>query len=125
MARRISANRIITVLGGAVLVLGAVVLWRVVGTGSFSREPVVERVRGQLQAYDPTLSLFDMTDGETPGVVCGHAGVPGRREATLTFVARPNRLMTSADPLSSEYREQIARECPDYFAAVPGARGAR
>ncbi len=125
MARRISANRIITVLGAAVLVLGAVVLWRVADTGSFSREPLVERVRGQLQAYDPTLSLFDMTDAQTPGVVCGHAGVPGRREATVTFVARPTRLMTSADPLSSEFREQIARECPDYFAVVPDARGGR
>jgi len=124
MAGRISANRIITVLGGAVLLLGAVVLWRVVDTGGFSGEPVVERVRGQLADYDGALQLFDMTDGRTPGVVCGYAGRPGDRASAVRFVARPNRLLTSADPLPGEFRAQIEAECPGYFAAVPRTGGA-
>ena len=123
--RRINVNRIITVLGGAVLVLGAVVLWRVVDTGGFAREPVVDRVRGQLADYDASLELFDITDGSTPGVVCGYAGVPGDRATAVRFVARPNRLMTSADPLPGEFRDQIVAECPGYFAPVPVPGGAR
>ncbi len=124
MARRISANRIITVLGGAVLLLGAVVLWRVVDTGGFASPPVVERVRGQLAAYDASLELFDMTDGRTPGVVCGYAGTPGNRASAVRFVARPKRLLTSADPLPGEFREQIEAECPGYFTTVPRTGGA-
>ncbi|WP_372520080.1 hypothetical protein [Brevundimonas sp.] len=124
MARRIKVNRVLAVLGGAVVLLGAVVLWRVVDTGGFEREPVVERVRGQLADYDASLALFDMIDGRTPGVVCGYAGTPGDRASAVRFVARPNRLLTSADPLPGEFRDQIEVECPGYFATVPLAGGA-
>ncbi|MBU2168512.1 MAG: hypothetical protein KKF88_11825 [Alphaproteobacteria bacterium] len=124
MARRISVNRVLAVLGGAVVLLGAVVLWRVVDTGGFAPQPVVERVRGQLADYDASLALFDMTDGRTPGVVCGYAGTPGDRASAVRFVARPNRLLTSADPLPGEFRDQIEAECPGYFTVVPGAGGA-
>ena len=124
MARRIKVNRVLAVLGSAVALLGAVVLWRVVDTGGFEGEPVVERVRGQLADYDASLALFDMTDGRTPGVVCGYAGTPGDRASAVRCVARPNRLLTSAVPLSGEFRDQSEAECPGYFATVPRAGGA-
>ena len=119
----VRTDRLITALGAAVLVLGALILWRVADMDGFSRETTAERVQRQLAALDPELQLFDLTPGHTPGVACGRAGVPSGASSRrrIDFVARPNRLMTRQDPLRQEFLDQIVRECPDYFSASPTA----
>lgn len=121
MARRwIRTERAIAVLGAAVLALGALIAWRVWEAQTFSPESADERVRDQLLGYDPALRPFDLSAARTPGVLCGYAGSPGGE--VVRFVSRPNRLLTSRDPLSGEFREQVRRECPAYFASQPTPR---
>lgn len=125
MARRvIRTDRLIAVLGVAVLLLGGVVAWRVAGQFTPEAGAPVDRVRRQLKAYDPTLTLFDLRDGRTPGVVCGYAGVSSARrqgpaEPPMAFVSRRNRLITNHDPLKGEFRTQTDLECPDLIPNLP------
>lgn len=129
VARRIvRIDRLIAVLAAAVLLLGALAVWRLVETRTFARETPVERVARQLRDYDASLRLFDMTAAQTHGVVCGYAGTPAAAPrngqppplpTVVRFISRPNRLLTSRDPLSGEFAEQVSRECPRYFVSPP------
>lgn len=131
MARRaIPTNRLIAVLGLAVLVLGSVVLWLTTRGGPGGAVSTTERIRAQLNAIDPALRLQYVVNGRTVGVVCGYAGVPVAPGSptgvgapppphVLAFVSRRNRMLTSQDPLPGEFRQQTRLECPGFPITVP------
>lgn len=132
MARRaIRTDRLIAVLGVAILVLGVTIFW-VVTRGGLAREvSTTDRIRDQLSAIDPALRLQYVIDGRTTGVVCGYAGVPVAPDSPIrvgapppppnvvAFVSRRNRMLTSQDPLPREFREQTSIECPGFPMTVP------
>lgn len=128
MARRlIRTDRLIVVLGMAVLALGAVAAWKVVDDLGVEAGSPNDRVRRQLREYDPDLTLFEVRAGRTRGVVCGYAGVPYRagdavQVQPIAFVSRRNRLITTRDPLRNEFKAQTDQECPDLIPNLPTKR---
>lgn len=131
MARRtIRTDRLIAVLGVAVIGLGVLALWFT--RGEIGREEsTTERIRTQLNAIDPALRLQYVVDGRTMGVVCGYAGVPVSPgypirvgappppPNVLGFISRRNRMLTSQDPLPDEFRQQTNLECPGFPINIP------
>ncbi len=124
MARRaIRTDRLIAVLGVAVVVLGALALWFITrgSGGGFTEEPASQRVLRQLRERDPRLQAFQIVPGATDGVLCGFAGVPTGRpsvegEETAaggTFISRRNRISFESDPLPKEFAQDYAEECAE------------
>lgn len=116
MARRaIRTDRLIAVLGAAVLVLGAVVMWFVIrGAGAgFTEEPVSRRVLRQAREQLGRTAEVQLIESGRGRVVCGYiAATKGGR--AVGFVSRPNRMLLSQDPLNGEFRAMITVDCPNF-----------
>ena len=113
----IRIDRVIAVLGLAVLVLGAVLLWlathgQVPGD---PREPVSERVLRQAREQLGSRAEVQLIEAGTGRVVCGYVAAEPRG-AAVGFVSRPNRMLLSQDPLSTEFRAMLAADCPNFPA---------
>lgn len=112
MQRRIRTDRLIAVLGAAVVVLGLVVLWRVTGGGQPRPEAAGARAERQIHAErGAAWEVRFLQDGQGR-VVCGYAGPPGG--GAVAFVSRPQRILFGDDPLPAEFAETRDRFCPDF-----------
>ncbi len=113
--RAMRTDRLIVVLGVAVLVLGVLVLWFVTrGSGAgFTEEPVSRRVLRQArEQLGPTAEVRLIEPGRGK-VVCGYVAA-GRTDLGVGFISRPNRMLLSHDPLNGEFRAMIAADCPGF-----------
>lgn len=124
MARRaIRTDRLIAVLGAAVLVLGALVVWFVIrGPGaSFAEETVSRRVLRQARQQLGRTAEVQLIESGRGRVVCGYiAETKGGR--AVGFISRPNRMLLSQDPLNGEFRAMITADCPN-FPEPPAIQG--
>lgn len=124
MARRVmKVDRLITVLGVAVLALGAAILWLVTREGFPRAEPSPrERAERQVRAVQPGWRVRYVEQGRRTGVICGYAG-PGRRgqaaAADVIFISRPNRLLLQTDPLRAEFERDLRALCPGFLTRPP------
>lgn len=114
MARRtINTDRLIAVLGGVVLTLGVLAVWKLTDGGAgFVEEPPAARVSRQAKELLGRGAEVQLIQAGRGRVVCGY--VAGERGgAGQPFVSRPNRMMLMSDPLLAEFHEAVDRECPD------------
>lgn len=121
MTRRFSTERLILLLGLAVLGLGALILW-LVSRDAFAPAAPTPEERAVAQVRD-ILGRDARVRYTEPGrrlAVCGYVEDAGQ---TAAFISRPNRLMLSTDPLRTEY-EQMQRDfCPGFLTRpTPVAR---
>jgi len=120
--RAIRTERLIAVLGVAVLALGVAVLWFVTrGTGGgFTEEPASRRVLRQARDQLGRTAEVQLIEPGRGRVVCGY--IAARRGGpAVGFISRPNRMLLSEDPLNGEFRAMIATDCPG-FPEPPAAR---
>lgn len=112
-ARRIRTDRVIAVLGVAVLMLGALIGWRVFasqGVAPWETPPHRRALQQVRERMGPTgqVRLIERGRGR---VVCGYAGREGEA-ASIAFVSRPNRILFADDPLVGEFRAMVEVDCP-------------
>lgn len=115
MARRaIRTERLIAVLGAAVLLLGAVILWKAVEASrpGFTEEAPERRVLRQAREQLGRTAEIRLLDGGRGKVVCGYVGRRGENGA-YSFISRPNRIMMSDDPLATEFQAMLRADCPN------------
>ncbi len=119
MTRRLSTDRLILVLGLAVLALGALILW-LVSRNAFAPEAPTPEERAAAQVRDilGTDARVRYTEAGRRLAVCGYVEDGGR---TVAFISRPNRLMLSTDPLRAEYDQMQADFCPGFLTRPGGA----
>lgn len=122
MARRaIRTDRLVAVLGAAVLMLGAVLVWVTVRNGGVFTEPTSsERALRQLREQmgpDVEIQYLEIGKGRA---VCGYAG-RRRGAGGPAFISRPNRLLLDSDPLQTEFNQMLADVCPGFIKAPPVA----
>ncbi|MBA3050187.1 MAG: hypothetical protein KKE42_14345 [Alphaproteobacteria bacterium] len=113
--RAIRTDRLIAVLGVAVIALGALVLWFVThGAGAgFTEEPVSRRVLRQArEQLGPTAEVRLIEPGRGR-VVCGYVAA-GRTYLGVGFISRPNRMLLGEGPLKAEFRAMIKADCPGF-----------
>ena len=120
MARRgITTNRLIAILGVAVLALGGLLLFASTqGQGLFSHERPLERAGRQLREQRGGGFEIRYTEPGAGRALCGYAGRRGQALAglsDLTFISRPNRILLSDDPLRNEFRLELERVCPGFL----------
>lgn len=123
MARRvIRVERLITVLGVAVLVLGALVLWLVSQSGGLGGgEPSAEdRARAQLRRHIGPEAVVRYTETGRRRAVCGYVST---EDQLVVFISRPNRILLETDPLKAEFDEMLRDVCPGFLTRAPGAGG--
>ena len=119
MARRaIRTDRLIAVLGVAVLVLGAAVLWLAARNGGVFAEPspsdrALRQLREQL-GPDVEIHYLEVGKGRA---LCGYAG--SRQGSGPAFISRPNRLLLDSDPLQTEFNQMRGDVCPGFIKAPP------
>ncbi|KQY85735.1 MULTISPECIES: hypothetical protein [unclassified Brevundimonas] len=114
MARRaIRTDRLIAVLGAAVLLLGAVIVWGAVRTSrpGVVEEPPARRVLRQAREQLGRTAEIRLLDEGRGRVVCGYVGRRGE-SAAYSFISRPNRIMMSDDPLATEFQAMLRADCP-------------
>ncbi len=114
MARKaIRTERLIAVLGIAVLVLGALAIWVATrGSGpGFVQEPPAKRVLRQAREQLGRTAEIRLLDEGRGRVVCGYVGRRGESGA-WSFISRPNRIMMSDDPLATEFQAMLRADCP-------------
>ncbi len=122
MAHPRRMNRMIVVLGAAVLVLGGFSLYALTQGARFGprqttpAERALEQVREQM---GPQAEVRHVEAGRGKAA-CGYAGLKGSREA-VAFVSRPNRILMSNDPLTGEFATLKSRYCPGFDAPAPAA----
>ena len=119
--RRLSTDRLILILGVAVLALGALILW-LVSRNAFAPPAPTPEERAVAQVRD-ILGPGARVRYTEPGrrlAVCGYVEQDGQ---TIAFISRPNRLMLSTDPLRTEYEQMQADFCPGFLTRpAPAAR---
>jgi len=121
VTRRASTDRLILILGVAVLALGALILWLVSRQAFAPSGPTPEeRAAAQVRDILGPAARVRYTETGRRLAVCGYAEADGE---TVAFISRPNRLMLSTDPLRMEYEQMQADFCPG-FLTRPGG-GAR
>ncbi len=122
MARRsLNTDRLIAVLGGVVLTLGMLAVWRLTaGGGGFVEEAPAARVSRQAKELLGRRAEVQLLQAGRGRVVCGYVAAT-RAGTGQAFVSRPNRMMLMSDPLTAEFHETIDRECPD-LPHPPGMR---
>lgn len=121
MARRtIRTDRLIAVLGVAVLVLGALVLWLVTqgSGGGFTEEATSDRVLRQAREQLGRTAEVQFIEPGRGRVVCGYIAAE-RGGRAVRFISRPNRMLTERDPLTREFDQQTRLECPGFPMNVP------
>ncbi|WP_417231580.1 hypothetical protein [Brevundimonas sp.] len=113
--RAIRIDRLIAVLGVAVLVLGGVLFWLATqgAIPSLENEPVSERVLRQAREQLGPRAEVQLIEAGSGRVVCGYLAAEPRG-AAVGFVSRPNRMLLSRDPLSTEFRAMLAEDCPNF-----------
>lgn len=114
MAKRgLNTDRLIAVLGGVVLTLGVLLIWNLTRPGGgFVEEAPAERVLRQAKELLGPRAQVLLIQAGRGRVVCGYVA-PNRQVPGQPFVSRPNRMMLMSDPLSSEFREVVRKDCPD------------
>ncbi len=116
MARRgISTDRLIAVLGVAVIALGALALWFFTqGSGAgFTEETASRRVQRQAREQLGRTAEVQLIEPGRGRVVCGYIA-PDRGGRAVGFISRPNRMLLSEDPLNGEFRAMMSADCPDF-----------
>ncbi|GAA0649267.1 hypothetical protein [Brevundimonas lenta] len=115
--RSIRTDRLIPILGVAVIVLGALILWLVTRGGFGTDEPSPEaRARVQVREHLGRQARISYTEEGRRLAVCGYI-TDG--DEVIAFISRPNRLMLETDPLKQEFR-QIQRDlCPGFLTRPP------
>lgn len=116
MARRlIRTERLIAVLGVAVLLLGALAIWATTqGAGpGFTQEPAGRRVLRQARAQLGRTAEVRLVEPGRGRVACGYVAA-SRTAPAVGFISRPNRMLLSDDPLRGEFRAMIAADCPGF-----------
>jgi hypothetical protein len=122
MARRaIRTDRLIAVLGVAVLVLGAVGAFFVLRDGALVPEPSPsDRALRQIEEkFGPLAEVNLMVSGTSPMIVCGYVGLPIHGEdgrvsrSPVIFISRPKQLFLGDDPRQAEFRDTLRLLCPD------------
>ncbi len=114
MAQRgINTDRLIAVLGGVVLTLGVLAIWKLTAPArGFVEEAPASRVSRQAkELLGPRAEVLLIQAGRGR-VVCGYVA-PSRKAVGQPFVSRPNRMMLMSDPLTAEFHEAVDRDCPD------------
>lgn len=121
--RRIRVERLIAVLGVAVLILGVLLLWLVGRDGGLGGgEPSVEdRARAQLREHIGPEAVVRYTETGRRRAVCGYVSADAQ---LVVFISRPNRILLETDPLKAEFDEMLRDVCPGFLTRAPGARGA-
>ncbi|GAA0868657.1 hypothetical protein GCM10009116_06360 [Brevundimonas basaltis] len=118
MARRIRVERLIAVLGAAVLILGAVILWlatRAGGLGGGAPSPE-ERAGAQLRDHIGRSAVVRYTERGRRRAVCGYVSAG---EDLVVFISRPNRILLETDPLKAEFDEMLRDVCPGFLTRAP------
>ena len=117
--RKARVDRLIALLGAAVLILGVLLLWLVTrGGGLGGGEPSAEdRARTQLRELVGPQAVVRYTELGRRGAVCGYVGT-GQVGATA-FISRPNRLILETDPLKAEFDEMQRELCPGFLKPLP------
>ena len=120
-ARRIKVERLIAVLGGAVVVLGALLLWLVTRDGGLGGEPSVEERAGQqLREHVGPDAVVRYTERGRRRAVCGYVSAG---DELVVFISRPNRILLETDPLKAEFDEMLSDVCPGFLTRAPGGGG--
>lgn len=119
---RTRTDRLILMLGIIVALL-AVLIGAVVMQGTsvwFGKaEPdLADRAQRQLRQYVGRNIEVRYTEAGRGLALCGYAGRRGEARA-FSFISRPNRIITSDDPLPTEFNEMMTSFCPG-FARRPG-----
>ena len=117
MARRLNVQRMILVMGGLVLMLGAACAWVVYHNAKPPAQPTADE-RALRQVREQRGPGFDVRYAELGRgrAACGYAG-PRNGGDAVAFVSRPNRILFSDDPLPVEFREVQQRFCPGFLAS--------
>jgi hypothetical protein len=99
--RRIRVERLIAVLGAAVLILGVLLLWLVTRNGGLGGgEPSAEdRARAQLREHIGPDAVVRYTEAGRRRAVCGY--VTDQEGQLVVFISRPNRILLETDPSST------------------------
>ena len=119
--RRIRVERLIAVLGGAVVVLGALLLWLVTRDGGLGGEPSVEERAGQqLREHVGPDAVVRYTERGRRRAVCGYVSAG---DELVVFISRPNRILLETDPLKAEFDEMLSDVCPGFLTRAPGGGG--
>ena len=116
MARRaIRTDRLIAVLGVAVIALGALALWFVNqgAGGGFTEEPASRRVLRQAREQLGQAAEVQLIEPGRGRVVCGYIAAE-RGGRAVGFISRPNRMLLSQDPLNGEFRAMMSADCPGF-----------
>ena len=116
MARQaIRTERLIAVLGVAVVLLGALALWLAVRNGGVFVEPSPsERALRQLrEQVGPTTEIRYLEVGR--GRAIGGYASPREDGSAIAFISRPNRILLRTDPLQSEFDQMLRDVCPGFL----------
>lgn len=122
--RALRTERLIAILGVAVVLLGALALWLVnrdSGAG-FTEEPASRRVLRQAREQLGPTAEVQLIEPGSGRVVCGYIAA-ARGGRAVGFISRPNRMLLSDDPLNGEFRAMIDADCPN-FPEPPTPRAA-
>ena len=114
MAKRtIRTDRLIIVLGGAVVLLGLLILWLVSRNAFGHQEPTPEqRAQTQVHALVGKKARVTYTETGRRRAVCGYLR---NGNEVVAFVSRPNRLMLETDPLKIEFEQNQSDLCPGFL----------
>ncbi|QDH74354.1 hypothetical protein [Brevundimonas sp. M20] len=111
--RRMRVDRLITVLGGAVILLGVLLLWLVSRNVFSHTEPTPEeRAQTQVHALVGPAARVTYTETGRRRAVCGYLR---NGDDVVAFVSRPNRLMLETDPLKTEFEQNQSDLCPGFL----------
>ena len=114
MAKRtIRVDRLITVLGGAVILLGVLLLWLVSRNAFGPSEPTPEqRAQAQVHRLVGRHARVTYTETGRRRAICGYIR---NGDDVVAFVSRPNRLMLETDPLKQEFDQLQGDLCPGFL----------
>lgn len=120
--RRIRVERLIAVLGAAVLALGVLVLWLVTRSGGLGggEASAEDRARAQLRQHIGPGAVVRYTETGRRRAVCGYVSAG---DELVVFISRPNRILLETDPLKAEFDEMLRDVCPGFLTRAPGVSG--
>ena len=121
--RKVRVERLIAVLGAAVLILGVLLLWLVTRDGGLGGgEPsAADRARAQLSAHIGPGAVVRYTETGRRRAICGY--VSDQQGRLVVFISRPNRILLETDPLKAEFDEMLRDVCPGFLTRAPNVGG--